>query len=388
MKRQRTGPSDRPEAIVVGAGIAGAMTALALLRKGCSTTLIDRWEPGHVRASSSDVTRILRMIHGRDELYTEWVREARLRWLELQEEMNCTLFVQCGALILAGRKHTAWEDETLVTFEKLGVPHFRLGSGELEKRFPQFCCHGIEYGILETESGLLMAKRGLVQTVGLFQREGGRLVRGRVETDTDEQLFFDGKPLEADIVVVAAGPWLGGLFPRSIKPIVKVVRQDIVYTSTPDSETGFDASRMPCWVDHGYGGYGTPSVEGSGVKAAIAWAETVIDLDDDERVVDDSAFHRTRQYVRHRFPGLVGQRVVDQKACQITTTPDTHFILDFHPWHGNVLVVGGCSGHLFKHGPVVGEFAAGVAMREWGTPKRFKIGKRSELSVADSPSGR
>lgn len=364
------------------------MTALSLLRKGCSTTLIDRWEPGHVRASSSDVTRILRMIHGRDELYTEWVREARLRWLELQEEMNCTLFVQCGALILAGRNHTDWEDETLVTFEKMGVPHFRLDSGELERRFPQFRCHDVEYGILEPESGLLMAKRGLVQTVGLFQKEGGRLVRGRVETDAEEQLFLDGKPLEADIVVVAAGPWLGRLFPRSIKPVAKVVRQDIVYTSTPDGETGFDASRMPCWVDHGYGAYGTPSVEGSGVKAAIAWAETVIDLDDDERVVDDAAFHRTRQYVRHRFPGLVGQRVVDQKACQITMTPDTHFILDFHPWHGDVLVVGGCSGHLYKHGPVVGDFAAGVAMREWGTPERFKVGKRSELSIADSPSGR
>ena len=69
-------------------------------------------------------------------------------------------------------------------------------------------------------------------------------------------------------------------------------------------------------------------------------------------------------------------------------TPDTHFILDFHPWHRDVLVVGGCSGHLYKHGPVVGEFAAGVAMREWGTPERFKVGKRSELSIADSPSGR
>ncbi|MGB0558064.1 MAG: FAD-dependent oxidoreductase, partial [Paracoccaceae bacterium] len=32
--------------IVVGGGIAGAMTALSLQRRGEKVTLIDRWEPG------------------------------------------------------------------------------------------------------------------------------------------------------------------------------------------------------------------------------------------------------------------------------------------------------------------------------------------------------
>ena len=47
-------------------------------------------------------------------------------------------------------------------------------------------------------------------------------------------------------------------------------------------------------------------------------------------------------------------------------TPDTHFIIDFHPGQEGVLIVGGCSGHLYKHGPVIGDFAAGIAMREVG----------------------
>ena len=379
---------DRPEAVVAGAGIAGAMTALALLRKGCRVTLIDRWEPGHVRSSSSDYSRILRMIHGADELYTEWVRESRLRWLELQEEFGATLFVGCGALVLAGRNHTGWEDQTLATFSRLGVPHFKLSPEEISYRFPQFQCHDVEYGIHEPESGLLMAKRSVVRTVARFQEEGGKLVRGRVVSDDSERLSLDGRPLEADIIVAAAGPWLGEMFPRTVKPLLNVVRQDIVYTSTPDSSTEFDAAQMPCWVDHGYGAYGTPSVEGSGVKAAIAWTHTVIDLDNADRVVDDAAFHRTRQYIRHRLPGLIGQRAVDQKACQIAMTPDTHFIIDHHPGQDNLLIIGGCSGHLFKHAPMVGEFAAGIALREWGTPDRFRIGARHSLTVADSPSGR
>ena len=94
------------------------------------------------------------------------------------------------------------------------------------------------------------------------------------------------------------------------------------------------------------------------------------------------------QYIRHRFPNLAGQRAVDQKACQIAMTPDTHFIIDFHPEYDNVLIAGGCSGHLYKHGPVFGDFAAGVGLREYGTAERFKIGSRSQLGLVDSPSGR
>ena len=294
---------DRPEATVVGSGIAGVMTALSLLRKGCRVTLVDRWEPGHARASSSDYTRIIRAIHGSDELYTRWVREARLRWLELQAELGCILYVECGALILAGEGHTGWEDSTFPTFERLGVPHFRFDVDEIRLRFPQFRCANVAYGIFEPESGLLMARRAVVQVANLFAREGGELRRGRVTVDDAERPCLDGRPIASDLVVMTAGPWLGDLFRRTVRPISKVVRQDIVYTSTPEADTAYDAERMPCWVDHGYGAYGTPSVEGCGVKAAIAWEATVIDLDEDARVVEKSAFLRTRQYLRHRFPG-------------------------------------------------------------------------------------
>ena len=145
---------------------------------------------------------------------------------------------------------------------------------------------------------------------------------------------------------------------------------------------------MPCWIDHGESAYGLPSINGHGVKAAIAWTETIIDLDNDERVVDEATFTRTRSYLGRRIPGLVGQRAVDQKACQIAMTPDTHFIIDWHPEHENLLLFGGCSGHLFKHGPVAGDFAAGVGLREYGTADRFMLGGRMGLSTGESPSGR
>ncbi len=380
--------ANKSEVVVVGAGIAGVMTALSVRRKGHSVTLIDRWEPGHPRASSSDYSRLIRSIHGADRLYTEWVREARLRWMELQEEVKQTLLVECGALVIATEGDSDWEDSTFSTFDELGVPYFRFGSQELASRFPQFDFRNVSYGIFEPESGMLMAHRAVVECARLFEREGGRVIRGRAQTDESERLHLNGQPLEADLIIVAAGPWIGEMYRRSIGPISKVVRQNIIYTSCPDADGTYEHSNMPCWIDHGYEAYGTPSYEGSGVKAAIAWAEAIIDLDNDERVVDEATFNRTRNYIRNRLPGLIGQKAVDQKACQIAMTPDTHFIIDFHPQYDNVLIAGGCSGHLFKHGPVFGEFAAGVGLREFGTADRFKINTRSRLVDTESPSGR
>ncbi len=376
------------EIVVVGAGIAGVMSALSLQQKGHRVALVDRWEPGHPRASSTDYNRLFRNIHGADRMYTLWARQSRLRWMELQAELNCVLYVECGALVIATQRHSDWEDATFATFDDLGVPYFKYDVDELSVRFPQFKFDNVAYGLYEPEAGALMAHRAIVESTKKFVRQGGSVHRHHVRTDEHERLHIDGKPLEADLVVVSAGPWLGNMYPRTIAPILDVVRQNIIYTSTPNADTKYDSTSMPCWIDHGHSAYGAPSIEGNGVKAAIAWTEAIIDLDNDERIVDQATFTRTRQYLRNRLPGLARERAVDQKACQIAMTPDTHFIIDHHPQHENVVIVGGCSGHLFKHGPVLGDFVAGVGLREFGTAERFKINSRLRLSLEDSPSGR
>lgn len=377
----------RSNIIVVGGGIAGVMSALHLQRQGEQVTLIDRWEPGHSRAASTDYNRIIRSIHGRDEFYTRWARESWLRWLELQAESGQRLIYQCGTLILATEGHCHWEDATTETFDRLGVPYYKFAPSEITARFPQFKVDDISYAIYEPESGMVMAHRGVRTALDLFRAAGGKLQRGHVTTDPDERPMLDGRPLEADVIVVATGPWMADMFPRTIKPIGAVVGVNVFYTSTPDGDDSFDQGPMPCWVDHGQGSFGLPSTEGSGVKAAVVIPSN-IDIDNSERLVDQAMLSRTRTYIRRRFPGLVGERVVDSKFNQIILTPDTHFIVDWHPVHENVLFAGGCSGHLYKHGPVFGDFVAGVATRQYGTADRFKIAGRRKLTPQESPSGR
>mgnify|MGYP002819738059 FL=1 len=373
--------------IVVGGGIAGTMTALDLQRRGNQVTLIDRWEPGHARAASSDYNRVIRAISGNDEFYTRWARESRLRWLEMQAETGQNLMYECGALILATEGHSDWEDATAATFDKVGVPYYKFDKADIAARFPQFRVPEIKYALYEPEAGMLMAHRCVITGIDLFKKSGGIVKRGHVTTDASEKPLLDGKPLEADVIVISTGAWMSEMFPKTIKPISSIIGLPVFYTSTPNGSDAFDKEKMPCWIDHGQNSFGIPSSEGSGIKAMIAIPEK-IDLDNDERLIRREALARTQSYIKHRFPLLEGEKVVDSKFNQIIMTPDTHFVVDWHHEHQNVLFAGGCSGHLFKHGPIFGEFVSGVAMGDYGTADRFKVAGRKKLSPKESPSGR
>ena len=378
-------PARARDAVVVGAGIAGAATALALRRMGLAVTLYDAWEPGHARATSSGHHRLIRSSHGRDELYTLWSQEARLRWLELEQQTGTDLFVQAGVVLLATEGHSDWEDASAETLSRLGVPAFTVDPGELRLRLPVVDLTGIAYGLWEPESGFVYARNGVLATIRQYVAEGGVVELGQVTTDGDERPMLNGRPLEADVIVIANGPWAGQLFPTTLGHLLRVIRQDIIMVSPPAGNAQYHWRNMPGWIDHGYPAYGIPAAAGHGFKAAIAWHQTDIDIDKDDRVVDATTIARCRRYLASRFPGLVDQQITDQKVCQITNTADTHFIIDRHPDHDDIVFVVGGSGHLYKHGPVVGEYAAGVALRNHGTDPRFAYGVRTAGALADTP---
>jgi glycine/D-amino acid oxidase-like deaminating enzyme len=375
------------DAVVIGAGIAGASTALALQRRGLEVTLIDAHEPGHARAASAGDHRILRASHGSDELYTRWSREARVRWMELGTQVGQELFVQSGAVMLAHAGHTAWEDASRQTLARLGIPSFVLDADELRSRLPLIDPRGIEYGLWEPESGFVYARRALQATVELFLQAGGVLRRAVAGTGEHERPLVDDRPIKADVVVVACGAWMGGLFPLTLGPLLEVCRQDVILVQPPAGSTGYDAESFPAWIDHGYPAYGIPAAGGYGFKAAIVWREVTVDIDRDDRLVSDECVLSTRRYLAHRFPALADAPIVGQEVGQVANTTDTHFVIDRHPTQDGVVLVAGDSGHLFKHGPVVGDHIAALALDEIDTEPRFSLGNRPAvaLSSADRP---
>ena len=244
---------------------------------------------------------------------------------------------------------------------------------------------GVAHALWEPEAGFVYAKAGTLATIAQLQREGGVVRYGNVRTDPQEHPTLDGSPLQADLIVMACGAWMSELFPRTLRRHLEVVRQNVIMVAPPAGDKRYSHTDFPCWIDHGSGAYGIPAAGGFGFKAVLVWKQLVIDLARDDRIVDATSIARTRRYVSTRFPGLADQPISAMAVGQIANTVDTHFLIDRHPVHDHVVLVAGDSGHLFKHGPVVGEYVAGLALGRHDTDARFRLRERSTVGDASRP---
>jgi glycine/D-amino acid oxidase-like deaminating enzyme len=59
---------------------------------------------------------------------------------------------------------------------------------------------------------------------------------------------------------------------------------------------------------------------------------------------------------------MKGAPLLESRVCQYENSTDEHFIVDRHPAADSVWLVGGGSGHGFKHGPAIGEMLAGLLL--------------------------
>ena len=62
--------------VVIGAGAFGSWTALWLLRRGATVTLVEQYGPGNSLSSSGDESRVTRSAHGLDDHYPRWQRRS------------------------------------------------------------------------------------------------------------------------------------------------------------------------------------------------------------------------------------------------------------------------------------------------------------------------
>ena len=354
----------QPDLVVVGAGTMGAWTALHARRGGRSVTLLDAHGAGHSRATSGDETRIIRASHGPDAFYTRWSRRAREAWQLLGTESRQELFIQAGCLWFAHR-NDGFEAAAEATLRAEGIPVERVPRDEAMARWPQLAVGDLEWVLLEPEAGLLMARRAVRAVVDVFSDAGGTFEIGAARPGEAsgnrllDVVLRDGRRIEAEAFVFAAGPWLPGLFPDAVGDLIRVTKQDVFYLGPAAGDRRFEPGSLPCWVDYDAAFYGLPSVEGRGAKAAPDRYGQPFDPSSGDRIVDAESVELTRRYLARRFPALADAPIVETRVCQYESTPDTHFVIDRHPELENVWLVGGGSGHGFKHGPVIGEHVVG-----------------------------
>lgn len=364
---------------VVGAGAFGGWTALYLLRGGARVTLIDAWGPGNSRSSSGGETRVMRGTYGPDQPYTALAARALRLWSANERKWKRTLLHRIGVLWMAAGHDDAWEAASLAKLKESKIPYLRLSRRELTKRWPQINFEGIDWGVFEPQSGYLLARASCQAVVEGFVAEGGiyrqAVVNGDLDSGEMKTLpLSDGSPLRADRFVFACGPWMGKLFPQTIANNIQATKQDVFFFGTPAGDRRFNENQLPVWADHRQPFmYGIPGNQGRGFKVADDTRGPTFDPTDGERRVSDVALQRARAYLRLRFPGLENAPLVETRVCQYEQTPDGDFIVDRHPGAPHVWLVGGGSGHGFKHGPALGELVAKLVLKDAESNPRWAL---------------
>jgi len=97
-----------------------------------------------------------------------------------------------------------------------------------------------------------------------------------------------------------------------------------------------------------------------------------------EREISQEKLSAARAYLRMRFPAIADSPLLESRVCQYENSPDHNFILDRHPEAQNVWLVGGGSGHGFKHGPVMGEMVAEAVMGTKDPPVEMGLARLLE----------
>ncbi len=356
---------------VIGAGAFGGWTALHLLERGARVTLLDAWEPGNSRASSGGETRVMRGTYGPDQPYTEMAARALKLWSKYERRWNRQFLHRTGVLWMASGRDDAFERGSVKALRAANIKFQELSAAQLKKRWPQINFEGIEWGIFEPECGYLDARASCQTIVEAFVAAGGKYRQVAVLADGLESgpvralASADGSRLKADSYVFACGPWLGKLFPDAVGKLVQATKQDIFFFGTPAGDDRFSNAHLPVWADHrGRFRYGIPGSDRRGFKIADDTRGPAFDPTDGERLVGPETLRDIREYIGFRFPALKNAPLVETRVCQYEQTPDNHFIIDRHPAAANVWIVGGGSGHGFKHGPAVGEMVAELILTD------------------------
>jgi glycine/D-amino acid oxidase-like deaminating enzyme len=99
----------------------------------------------------------------------------------------------------------------------------------------------------------------------------------------------------------------------------------------------------------------------------------IVDPTNLEREISEQGLAAARAYLRLRFPDLTDAPLVESRVCQYENSTDQNFILDHHPEAQNVWIVGGGSGHGFKHGPAFGEMVSAAVLGLKSPPVEFKL---------------
>ena len=347
---------------IAGLGAMGSAAAYHLAKKGASVLGLDRYAPPHTMGSSHGETRIIREAYFEHPSYVPIIQRAYELWEELERESGRDLFLQSGGVMVGP------PEGTLVTGAELSarmhhLPYERLSPEETTKRFPALTPAEDTIAIWDSRAGILFPEDCVSAHLELAGANGAALRYGEVveswEPDGEGvRVRTDGGEYAAGKLLLSAGAWMSQLANGLELPLA-VERQVLVWFQPSGDPAHFTPERCPIFLwDHGQDRhfYGFPDM-GSGVKVALMHQGQDTEIDAIDREVNAADENAVRAMLERYLPTANGP-ALSAKVCMFTNTPDTHFLIDFHPDAPQTLIASPCSGHGFKFASAIGEILA------------------------------
>ena len=378
----------RMEVVVIGAGVFGAWTALSLSRAGHRVTLLDHQGPANDKSSSAGESRIIRSAYGTDDVYTVMARRALQLWADFfRKENRLDCFFASGVLWMAPSGQPGiWQSRKI--FERLSIAHDWLDAAGVEKTYPQFKVATDTVALFEPDGGALLAERSVQAVLTAALRSGITYESAEVMPPVLEspRLVFinttDGRRFSADHFVFACGSWLPKLF-EVLRNVIRPTRQELFFFAIPEGANQLSRGGLPIWVDETEPkiAYGFPDL-GNGLKLGFHCLGLAFDPDQPRHETRPDAIADAADYLAQRLPVMRGAHIKTTQVCHYENTANGDFLIDLHPGSQNVWLVGGGSGHGFKHAPAIAEYV--LDLMSGGSRSEFRF----SLSAKQTVTGR
>jgi sarcosine oxidase len=346
--------------VVVGAGAWGLPAAAELSRRGHAVTLVDRYGPSNALSSSVGPTRLWRLADP-DPARVRLARRGLDAMRRLADRAGTPAFLTCGLL---------WRDDVslsalLATLAAQDVDHTEVAAGDVDRFFPGLRPDG-RHAVWQPVAGVVLAEAALRDQLGLFEKHTGATIFGREVAEVDAGAcgvritFTDGGTLDADVVVLAAGPGAATLLDRlGVQLDLHPYLEQVVHFGDPADPWALDG--LPGLFDgptaERPGIYAMPT-PGVGYKVGLDTPLRDYRRLDDDRTPDPARTATIRERVRTDLRA-VSPTVVDEQVCVWTDSPDGSFVIDRLP--GGIVFACGDSGEGFKYSALMGEVLADLA---------------------------
>jgi glycine/D-amino acid oxidase-like deaminating enzyme len=344
---------------VIGGGIMGLSTAWALDRQGHRVCLLEQGPLPNPAGSSCDQHRAIRHAYGTETGYARLVADAFRAWERMAQDLGRQIYHRTG-LIAFDRPGGTWARDSAAVLAELGLAHRLLDPEEAARRYPLLDLAETE-AALETGEGGVLAAQEILTALTAHLRARGQDLRPETRVhavDPDSaRADTDAGPMDADALVIAAGPWAQRLLGAELAPAAPS-RQLVVYMTPPPAHAAAWAN-MPTVVDiDARGGtYIIPPVDGMGMKLGDHTVSLAGDPDD-PRVAGAEEIDRLAAAAGRRVRDWARYAVAEGKVCFYTVSADERFVV--RPLAERTWLATGFSGHGFKFGALVGETLAGA----------------------------